>query len=156
MSATKHRGRIARFRSTAAAAAAVALALFALRAPGARADNWPAFRGAAGRSGSNDKGLPPKGGREKNVRWRVDLPGKSNGSPVVWGDRVFVAQAVEKDKRRTVMCFGRADGKLLWQSGVAYAEKESTHPDNPYCSGTPATDGERVVACFGSAGLYGY
>jgi outer membrane protein assembly factor BamB len=121
-----------------------------------RADNWPSFRGTDGQSVSKEQGLPAEWGPQKNVRWRVELPGKSNGSPVVWGDRVFVAQAVEKDKRRTVMCFNRADGKLLWQSGVAYSDAESTHPDNPYCSGTPATDGERVVACFGSAGLYCY
>ena len=75
---------------------------------------------------------------------------------MVWGDRVFILQAVEKENRRTVMCFDRRDGKVLWQSGVTYAEKESSHPDNPYCSGTPATDGQRVVACFGSAGLACY
>jgi outer membrane protein assembly factor BamB len=120
------------------------------------AADWPAFRGADGRSVSPDKSLPAEWGPEKNVRWRIHLPERSNGSPIVWGDRVFLAQAVEKDKRRTVMCFDRRDGKLLWQSGVAYAEPESSHPDNPYCSGTPATDGERVVACFGSAGLYCY
>jgi len=93
------------------------------------------------------------------------------GTPVVWWDphvlqldkqaegglrQHFLLQADDKAKRRTVMCFGRADGKLLWQSGVSYSQPESTHPDNPYCSGTPATDGERVVACFGSAGLYCY
>jgi outer membrane protein assembly factor BamB len=137
-------------------ALALIVAAVACAAPPSRGDNWPAFRGADGRSVSTESDLPLKWGPKENVRWRVELPGRSNGSPIVWGDRVFVAQAVEPDKRRTVMCFGRADGKLLWQSGVAYAEKESTHPDNPYCSGTPATDGERVVACFGSAGLYGY
>jgi outer membrane protein assembly factor BamB len=121
-----------------------------------RADNWPAFRGADGRSVSTEADLPTKWSPQANVKWRVELPGRSNGSPIVWGDRVFVAQAVEQDQRRTVMCFGRADGKLLWQSGVPYSDKESSHPDNPYCSGTPATDGERVVACFGSAGLYCY
>jgi outer membrane protein assembly factor BamB len=130
--------------------------LFGTRSPVARADNWPAFRGVDGRSITTDKGLPVEWGPDKNVRWRVDLPGRSNGSPIVWGDRVFLLQAVEKDKRRTLMCFDRANGKPLWQSGVTYADSESTHPDNPYCSGTPATDGERVVASFGSAGLYCY
>ena len=53
-------------------------------------------------------------------------------------------------------CFDRGSANLVWHSGVTYAEPESTHPDNPYCSGTPATDGERVVASFGSAGVYCY
>jgi outer membrane protein assembly factor BamB len=135
--------------------AAVAVVVASV-AGSSRADNWPAFRGADGRSVSTETNLPTKWGSKENVKWRVDLPGRSNGSPIVWGDRVFVAQATDQDKRRTVMCFDRADGKLLWQSGVTYSDKESSHPDNPYCSGTPATDGERVVACFGSAGLYCY
>ncbi len=54
------------------------------------------------------------------------------------------------------MCFDRADGKLLWQSGVSYTEEEPTQESNPYCSATPVTDGERVIALFGSAGLYCY
>src|SRR5687768_7164410 len=54
------------------------------------------------------------------------------------------------------MCFDRKDGKLLWQSGVTYTEREQTQRDNPYCSATPVTDGERVIASFGSAGLYCY
>jgi outer membrane protein assembly factor BamB len=54
------------------------------------------------------------------------------------------------------MCFDRADGKPLWQSGAAYSDKEPTQQNNPYCSATPVTDGERVIASFGSAGLYCY
>jgi len=68
------------------------------------------------------------------VRWRVALPGPGNSSPVVWGPRVFVTQAVNSENRRTLMCFDRPSGKLLWQSGVTYAENEPTQRDNPYCA----------------------
>jgi outer membrane protein assembly factor BamB len=44
----------------------------------------------------------------------------------------------------------------LWQKGVVYAEPERTHKSNPYCSASPVTDGERVIASFGSAGLVCY
>ena len=44
-------------------------------------------------------------------------------------------------------------GVVGYGCGVAYDLPESHHPENPYCSGTPATDGGRVVACFGSAGV---
>src|SRR5207249_2371539 len=37
-----------------------------------------------------------------------------------------------------------------------YREREQTQQNNPYCSATPVTDGERVIASFGSAGLYCY
>jgi hypothetical protein len=120
------------------------------------AGNWPGWRGPTGTGVSPEDNLPTEWGREKNVRWRVDLPGPGNASPIVWGDRVFVAQAVAEGNRRTLICFDRKTGKQLWQSGVAYAEKEPTHETNPYAAGTPATDGQRVYACFGSAGVFAY
>jgi len=119
------------------------------------AANWPAWRGD-GTGVSAEKNLPLKWSTNENVRWRVPLPERANSSPIVWRDRVFVAQAVGGENRRTLMCFDRKDGKLLWQSGVTYTEREQTQRENPYCSATPATDGERVIASFGSAGLYCY
>jgi outer membrane protein assembly factor BamB len=67
-----------------------------------------------------------------------------------------MTQAMPEEKRRTLMCFDRGTGKLRWQSGVSYTEPEPTQEDNPYCAGTPATDGKHVFACFGSAGVYAY
>ena len=45
---------------------------------------------------------------------------------------------------------------MLWQSGVTYEENEPTQQSNPYCSGSPVTDGERIFVCFGSAGASAY
>jgi outer membrane protein assembly factor BamB len=133
------------------------LLLVAVAVSSGRAGNWPSWRGPEGTGISPDKDLPLKWSTSENVRWRAELPGPCNSSPIVWGDRVFVTQAVEDGNRRTVMCFDRANGKLLWQSGVVYSEKEQTQKqNNPYCSATPVTDGERIIASFGSAGLYCY
>ena len=118
--------------------------------------DWPAWRGADGSGISADKNYPLKWSTKANVRWRVDLPGPGNSSPIVSGDRVFVSQAVQKDNRRTLMCFDKKSGKLLWQSGVTYTDNEQSQESNPYCSGTPATDGKSVFVCFGSAGVYTY
>src|SRR6185295_7808345 len=122
----------------------------------AMAGNWPSWRGPDGTGVASEKNLPLQWSATDNVRWRVPLPGPGNSSPIVWGDRVFVSQAVEKENRRTLMCFNRADGKLLWQKGVTYTEEERTQESNPYCAGTPATDGERIYVCFGSPGVYAY
>ena len=73
---------------------------------------------------------------------------------IVWGNQVFVTQAI--GDQRTVLAFDRMTGKLLWQQGVTHAEKEQTHETNPYCSATPVTDGERVFATFGSAGVHAF
>ena len=118
------------------------------------AENWPAWRGPDGTGVSAERGLPIRWNATNNVRWRVPLPERGNSSPIVWDNRVFITQALEKEGRRTVICFDRANGKLLWQSGTTYSEKETTHETNPQCSASPATDGERVVASFASAGLY--
>jgi outer membrane protein assembly factor BamB len=45
---------------------------------------------------------------------------------------------------------------VLWQQGPAYPGPDPTHETNPLCSSSPVTDGERVIAWFGSAGLYCY
>jgi outer membrane protein assembly factor BamB len=125
-------------------------------AASAWAANWPGWRGPEGTGVAAETGLLKTWSTNENVRWRVDLPGPGNSSPIVWGDKVFLTQSIQKENRRTLMCFDRASGKLLWQSGVAYAEEEPTQESNPYCSATPVTDGERVIALFGSAGLSCY
>lgn len=117
--------------------------------------NWPAWRGDAEGSGVASGAKPPTvWGPEKNVRWRVDLPDRGNSSPVVWGQRVFVTQAIERTGERLLLCFDRVSGKLLWKKGTTYELKEKTHQTNPYCSPSPVTDGERVIVTFGSAGIF--
>jgi outer membrane protein assembly factor BamB len=79
-------------------------------------------------------------------------------SPIVWGDRVFLTQALDREgKQRALLCFNRRDGKELWRQVTEYAEKESTYAGEPhYCSASPVTDGQTVVASFGSAGVVAY
>jgi len=120
------------------------------------AANWPAWRGPHGTGVCEERNLPLAWSTNENVRWRVALPERGNSTPVIWGDRVFVTQAVDAEHRRMLMCFDKASGKLLWKSGVTYTDKEPTHDTNPYCSASPVTDGEQVIASYGSAGLYAY
>src|SRR6185295_16555327 len=112
------------------------------------AGNWPGWRGPTANGISTEKNLPVKWSTNENVRWRTPLPERGNSTPIIWGNRVFITQPVETDNRRTVMCFDRASGKALWQQGVN-GQKDPTHETNPYCSGSPVTDGRRVVAAFG-------
>lgn len=134
-----------------------------------QADNWPAWRGPNGDGHSAEKNLPTQWSKTDNVRWSIALPDAGNSTPIVWGNRVFVTQASEKKDwpppgaggpasayRRSLICFDRATGRQLWQRDTIYKEKESTHPTNPFCSSSPVTDGERVVAWFGSAGMVCY
>jgi outer membrane protein assembly factor BamB len=125
-----------------------------LTAGTALAGPWPAWRGPEGNGVCREQHLPLRWGTNENVRWRVPLPERGHSTPVVWGRRVFVTQALLKDNRRTLMCFDRRDGRLLWQAGTIWAEKDAGGSANPPCSPSPVTDGRRVLAWFGSAGLF--
>ncbi len=121
------------------------------------ADNWPAWRGAQGNGHCQEKNLPLQWSTTENVRWKVPLPSPGNSTPVIWGDRIFLTQSLDATgSQRAVLCLDRKDGKVLWQKSVPFQGRETTHRDNPYCSGSPVTDGERVIAWMGSAGVVCY
>ncbi|MBL9127071.1 MAG: PQQ-binding-like beta-propeller repeat protein [Verrucomicrobiales bacterium] len=122
----------------------------------AGAADWPAWRGPRADGTSEETDFPLFWSPTNNVRWRVDLPDRGNGSPIVAGGRVYVTQATTRDHRRFVAAYDRRDGRLLWEAGTVYREKEETHEDNPYAAGSPVTDGSRVVASFGSAGVFAF
>jgi outer membrane protein assembly factor BamB len=56
----------------------------------AGADDWPQWRGPEGNGISRAKNLPTTWSLEKNIVWKTPLPSWSGGTPVVWGDRIFV------------------------------------------------------------------
>ena len=95
--------------------------------------NWPHWRGPQD-NGSTPGGTYPVRWDAEKVLWKAPLPGKGCSTPIVWNGHVFITQAIEKENRRTLMCFDQKSGKPLWQSGVTYTEKEPTHETNPYCS----------------------
>jgi len=105
---------------------------------------------------AREKNLPLHWSTNENVAWRVPLPDRDNSTPIVWGERVFVTQAINAQSLRAVICFDRRTGKSLWQSGITWTEKEPTSDENPPCSPSPVTDGQRVIAWFGSAGVFCY
>jgi len=142
--------------------------------------DWPQFRGPDG-TGVADGQQPPikwdlKTGQ--NVRWKTPIPGLGHSCPVVWGDRVFVTTAISSkpnqkiriglygdvdsvdDKTRhtwKVFCLDRDSGKILWErTAFEGVPKIKRHLKGSQANCTPATDGRRVVACFGSEGLYCY
>ncbi|MCP4815983.1 MAG: hypothetical protein GY888_25990, partial [Planctomycetaceae bacterium] len=60
-------------------------------------ENWTRFRGPdATGVVADDARLPDTWSKEKNVLWKAPIPGWGWGSPIVWGDKVFVS-AVHSD-----------------------------------------------------------
>ncbi len=114
---------------------------------------WPRWRGPSGQGLVGDGGYPDSWSATSNVLWQVEVPGRGNSSPIVWGDRIFLTTARDGGKRPSVLCYRRSDGKLLWESTLPEGEPGRVYWKNSHASGTPATDGERVYAPFGSQGL---
>jgi len=119
----------------------------------ASADNWPAWRGPEGSGVCDEPHLPITFGSTENVTWKVPLPEPGNSTPIVWDEHVFLTGPIDGGRIRSLMCFERQTGKTLWQHDVPFPDQETKHSDNPFCSGSPATDGQLVYASFGSAGV---
>ncbi len=122
----------------------------------ARADNWPAWRGPTGQGQCAEKNVPLKWSDKEKVKWKVPLAHGGNSTPVVWGDKIFLTMANKGGTKRSLLCFARANGEKLWEKTVEYKQKEANWNESWYCNASPVVDGERVVACFASAGLYCY
>ena len=133
--------------------AALVLSCFAATA---LADNWPAWRGPTGQGHCAEKGIPTTWSDTENVKWKVPLENPGNSTPVIWGDKIFVTQANKGGSQRSLLCFAREDGRVLWQKDVAYTEKERNWNETWYANASPALDGERAIVSFGSAGMYCY
>src|SRR5262249_4984242 len=142
------------------------LAVAACTALGA---DWRQFRGPGGLGISDEKGLPTEWTADKNIVWKVKLPGGGASSPVTLGKRVFVTcysgyGLDDKDigemgnLRRHLLCIDRGTGKTLWAKEFEpllpehkYTGEGSYHG---YAASTPLTDGERLYVFFGKSGVY--
>lgn len=144
---------------------------------------WPQWRGPQA-TGVAPHGNPPMEWSEtKNIRWKIQIPGKGLATPVVWGKQIFVLTAVETDEKADpkkinqiqnelpqwrrgsghlptnalqfqIYSIDRKSGKTLWNRTVREAvPHEGTHVDGSWASNSAVTDGEIVIAYFGSHGV---
>ncbi len=76
-----------------------------------RAADWPAWRGLEGQGASVESGLPTSWTATSNVVWKVPLPGPGNSTPIVVGERVFLTQAENQGRLRSLLCLRLDDGR---------------------------------------------
>ena len=127
--------------------------LVSLAAVDGTATPWPSWRGPNSDQTTPDTGFPLKWNATNQVRWKASLPEAGNSSPVVWGDRVFLTQSTEEGRHRDLIAFDRKTGKQVWKQEITFDAAEPHYKSNPHSSASPVTDGEHVVASFGSAGV---
>ena len=138
---------------------------------------WPAWRGPHGNGSSLTAKPPMEWSEEKNVAWKVAVPGKGHATPILWGNRVILSSAIPVGERRepvrnlapgahdnfpvdqthrfVVTAFQLSDGRLLWETEVAREfPHEGGHFTGSLASHSPLTDGQRIYAFFGTRGLH--
>jgi len=146
------------------------------------AENWHQWRGPDNNGVSSTATPPLEWSEEKNMAWKVAIPGRGTASPIVWGDRVFVLTAVNTGKvdpsrpkpedqpdrvfgikypntgyEMQVICLDRKTGEPRWRSTAkTLVPHEGHHRDASFASASPFCDGERLYCWFGSAGLFAY
>ncbi len=57
-------------------------------------ENWNQFRGPDNNMVLTGENLPTEWGEDKNVAWTFAVEGESWSSPIVWGNKVFIASSV--------------------------------------------------------------
>jgi outer membrane protein assembly factor BamB len=116
------------------------------------AQEWTRFRGPNG-TGQSEATTIPTRWTEQDYNWKIDLPGIGHGSPVIWGDKLFVGSADPSNGTRMLFAVRTTDGKVLWQKDYP-ATLSKIHAQNSFSSGTPACDADHVYFAWGTPEEY--
>jgi outer membrane protein assembly factor BamB len=134
-------------RRNIAAALVVVTCLFAAIA---NAENWPQWRGP-NLNGSTSETNLPHNLDPKAAAWTLDMPGPGAGTPIVYGDHVFVNAVDAKEKMLLGMAMDRKTGKVLWSKECGPGFRASRNSD--MTSPSAVTDGKTVIFYFGTGDL---
>jgi len=142
--------------------------------------DWPQFRGirASGVAEGHPVTTAWNVASGQGVAWKTPLPGLGLSSPVVWGDLVCLSTSISGQKEAglkiglygniasveddtehewRVSCLDKKTGAVKWQQTAHKGvPKVKRHTKSTHANSTLATDGERLIAFFGSEGLYAY
>jgi outer membrane protein assembly factor BamB len=159
---------------------AIQLLVLMMACPSEAQTNWPSFRGANANGIAKGAVTATTWNVEKseNILWKSAIPGLGHSSPIIWGDQLFVTTAVNESKTAPlkvglygdpgsaedndvqqwkILCLNKKTGAVLWNK-TAYkgVPKQKRHTKATHANCTMATDGNNLVAFFGSEGLYCY
>lgn len=141
------------------------------------AADWPQFRGPQAGGVDSSVMVPTVWDVEtgNNILWKTAIPGLAHASPITWGDRVYLATTVgagdtdlkvglygdiaaaddQGVRQWRLLSLEAASGRIVWNTlGHEGVPRVKRHTKASHCNSTPATDGKRIVAIFGSEGLF--
>ncbi len=111
--------------------------------------DWHWWRGTQRDGIATNQALPLEWGETENVLWKTPIPGRGHGSPIVVGERVFLATADEEKQSQYVIGLDRHNGNTLWSKQIHQGGWQGRiHKRNTQASSTLASDGERVFTVF--------
>ncbi|MFC2152728.1 ankyrin repeat domain-containing protein [Bacteroidota bacterium] len=142
--------------------------------------NWPSFRGIQA-SGVADGQYPPivwNINEKTNLKWKTYIPGLAHACPIIWEDKVFIITAIGSDTTAEyrvglfgdvepaddnsnhvwkIYCLDKKSGNINWEK-KAYegVPKVKRHTKATQANSTPVTNGEFIVALYGSEGMVCY
>ncbi len=106
------------------------------------ADNWPDWRGPEFNSVVKGS-YPTEWGEEKNILWKVKVPGWGTSTPAIWEDKVFLTGA---DQKNFLLCLNRS-GKEQWKIEFGEAARNQNRKASA-ANPSPVTDGTHVFVYF--------
>lgn len=139
--------------------------------------DWPQFRGPSASGLASGPATPTQWNVEsgKNIAWSTPIPGLAHSSPIIWGDRIYLTTVIGPDDPELkiglygsiepaqdkglhqwrLLAIDRKSGKILFNKlGLEAEPRSQRHTKATQCNSTPATDGNFIVAYFGSEGLF--
>lgn len=141
---------------------------------------WSMYRGNNISGVMDNANLPESWNVEtgENIAWKTEISGLAHSCPVIWGDKVFVTTAVNTATQEDIQtgiygsigsvpdssvhdwkvyCLNLKTGDIEWEkTACSGVPEQKRHPMSSHANCTPATNGEYLVAFFGSEGLYCY
>jgi hypothetical protein len=123
-----------------------ALLLATILVAAAQGQEWTRFRGPNGQGISDARTIPVEW-TEQDYNWKVKLPARGHGSPVVWEGKVFVTCENPEPTGGILLALSVSDGRELWRE-----EYELTpyrfHNDNSYAASTPVVEADGVYVLW--------
>ena len=118
---------------------------------GMQAGEWGNWRGPNYNGSTDEKNLPAKFSKTENVIWSVKMDGPSAGTPIVWGEHVYVSSSNPDAERLMANCYDRGTGALKWAHQVAKGHRQDNRSN--YAAPSPVTDGQVVTFFYGNGEL---
>lgn len=98
---------------------------------------------------SDETGVPTTWDQQKNVTWKLAMPGPSGSTPIIWGDRIFISSG--SGDKVELLCIDRNKGSVLWTKQVSPSNHKVRKGD--MSSPSPVTDGKTVWILAGTGFL---